>query len=306
MTPIDQPRTTYFYATGHCNSDCSYCTFRKSNSIQRLSVYVPTIEEILSDEDSLLLNTHFVLQGGEYTQHPEFEKLTAIIKERVQKVSLLTNCINLNAVKAIDFMVDHVTISYDGPAHDRIRGAPGNEVSIKEYLESLSDEQLEKTTLQMTLGPWNLGVEAVKSFLNTCDRYKVEPRFNVAEPTGLLGRGSYGIKLGPNVDQILYEVNLRLGEESIQARYLDLALRRTNRPLCFSTSMYTTIMPNLDVLFCQGLIAGAKIGNLAKESFNDIWTKSKKQRIKYRSCKQCYLSCNLIGDIKFQIKYGRL
>jgi MoaA/NifB/PqqE/SkfB family radical SAM enzyme len=300
----DVPRTCYLYVTSNCNSNCSYCVFRKGNKeLNRVDLTAGFIFEEIT-KSKVLKNCKFVLQGGEFTEHPEFLKIASFFNRHKIKTTLLTNCIEPDKVLLLEPLVNAITISYDGTPHDLVRGAPNNTQTIKHFLSVRKN--LVPVTLQMTLGPWNLKGVAIQNFLMMCSLYKTECRFNVAQSDGLLKNGSYMIsdhELSVIKNHIshfgrAFKVNTEAGLEYIQEV---INSKKSRRLPCRSLSMYTTITAEGNVLLCQGLeYASAVIGNIYVDRFDNIWNRSAHIRKSYRTCTACYLSCQLIGDMNYK------
>jgi MoaA/NifB/PqqE/SkfB family radical SAM enzyme len=299
----DMPKTIYFYATSFCNSDCPFCAFRKSNA-NMARAYMPYDDVVKFWEESPhVLNDRsdeigVVLQGGEYTLHPDAAKIAKFFESKCRKVTLLTNAIDPDKITPIVRYVNQITISLDGPNHDKVRLAPGNLQNIIKVLEYGYKVPI---NLQMTLGPWNMKAEDVEFVINMSDKYNAGLRFNVAFDGGILGMGKYKPDI-TNLKNIRNLIASNADDQDMNLVYLDNVIHavEVERLPCMSTSIYSTILQNGDVLLCQGLPhENAFIGNVYHTYFDAIWEIAAKKRLKYRLCKECVLSCQLIGDIKF-------
>lgn len=312
----DRPRTVYFYATSHCNSNCSYCVFRKSNGeMPRQHLPLPVIKEIWG-ESEILKTCGVVVQGGEFTLHPEAKGIMEYFKSLGLKVTLLTNAVVPSDSHALIALADQVTISLDGPKHDRSRGVPGNLQSVKALLATLIKSGHEGVTLQITLGPWNAGtetmaLETVAWFVRMCDDYGALPRFNLAADDGLLGTAKYAQKdeaLTAILGWLYFAKTLHTDSDmrdalSAGATYIRAAMDKSAGGFreCVSTSIYTTIGEDGSVWLCQGLNKDeAVVGNLLFSNFDAIWASSSELRIQSRVCQKCSLSCQLNGDIAYE------
>jgi MoaA/NifB/PqqE/SkfB family radical SAM enzyme len=284
--------------------------FRKSNSeLNRINLLLKFIQSKVL-ESQLLRNCKFVLQGGEFTEHPEHLQIARFFKEYGIQTALLTNCIDPEKVLMVEPEVGSITISYDGIVHDMVRGAPNNTEKIKYFLNNR--KKVVPVTLQLTLGPWNMRYAAIHSFLMMCSLYNVNARINVAQSDGFLRNGSYlstpqqltiishhvknfGSALKVDVTESLDYLN-----QVIEARY-------GNRLPCRSLSMYTTITAEGEVLLCQGLdYVQSKVGSLHDDNFDTIWHSMQKLRSAYKKCAACCLSCQLIGDLKYAKEQGKI
>lgn len=296
----DRPKTVYLYATSKCNSRCSYCVFRSQNQkLHRQDLSVELIDVVFGKSE-MLKGAGVVVQGGEFTMHPEAILIMNVLKKQGHKLTLLTNMVEPRLVEPLLGYCDKVTISYDGPNHDHSRGIPGNRASILDFIAKKRPFEVD---LQMTLGPWNLDVAAVSEFITTCVKAGVGCRFNVAFPSGLLGNAKYShdIKRLEEIAEMVEEI----AKERLSAQYLRTVAASLDNPLwrpeCVSTSMYPTIMADGSVLICQGLSPRlAKVGDIRNEPFDKIWAESAQLRRALRRCTECLLSCQLFGDLKFQ------
>lgn len=311
----DRPRTVYLYATSHCNSDCSYCVFRKSNK-KMVREWIPfeVIEKVWSESD-LLKECGIVVQGGEYALHPEAKQILEFFKYTGHKVTLLTNAVDPQLVFPLYGLADKITISLDSPKHDKIRGAKDNLENIVLMLGELSFVEGVETSLQMTIGPWNASTagEAIKNFswfIDMCLKYKCQPRVNVASDDGLLGTAHYTQKI-----EALSAISNTMTAMSVNSTYKEIAASiknnlqyilattariKGNAKECHSTSIYSTIMANGSVWVCQGLSEKeAIVGNINDQPFDTIWEKAASRRASLVKCKACNLSCQLNGDLSY-------
>lgn len=317
----DRPRTVYLYATSHCNSNCSYCVFRYSNKeLPRVHLSLDTIIDTWENSE-LLENCGVVVQGGEFTLHPEALEIMKYLRSVSPKLTLLTNAVDVELARPLIEYATQVTISLDGPSHDKARGVPGNLASVLRMLSLLDHKEI-PTTLQMTIGPWNAkdvaqGTENVLWFIDTCMLYNCQPRFNIASDDGLLGAAHYkqnqetlieisnGIRL--LATQRAYE---KISKSLISgAKYIAAASNKKagNFIPCFSTSIYTTIGEDGSVWLCQGLSKEeAVIGNIHENGFDEIWNSASSDRKEFRTCQACTLSCQLTGDLAYMQNSGRV
>jgi MoaA/NifB/PqqE/SkfB family radical SAM enzyme len=311
----DRPRTIYFYATSHCNSNCAYCAFRFTNKeMPRVHMPLETIKKVWSNSEILKV-CGVVVQGGEFTVHPEAYGIMKFFGNYVPKLTLLTNGIDPFLTTTLLPFSTQVTISVDGPLHDKTRGVKGNLSNIFTLLESM-DEYRGGKTLQITLGPWNAktieqGTENVLWFLKMCKEFGCQPRFNIASDDGLLGIAHYeqSISVLSEIASMMEDL-AKQSEYAVLAKsmkggavYIRAALAKKNGLFipCVSTSIYSTIGADGSVWMCQGLNEHeAVVGNINEKSFDQIWRDSAEKRKQYRECQQCTLSCQLTGDLAYQ------
>lgn len=310
----DRPRTVYFYATSHCNSNCSYCAFRFTNKdMPRMHMPLETIKRAWLESPMLGL-CGVVVQGGEFTIHPEALGIMQFFRSYVPKVTLLTNAVDPFLTIPLLPYSTQVTISVDGPMHDKSRGVKGNLVNVFTLLEKMRDYRGGKT-IQITLGPWNArtveqGTENVLWFLDVCKEYDCQPRFNIASDDGLLGIAHYQQskdvlkEIASGMEMLAKQSEYATLAKSMRGgvRYIQAALAKKDGAFipCVSTSIYTTIGADGAVWMCQGLNEHeAVVGNINEKPFDQIWVESASKRMQYRECQQCTLSCQLTGDLAY-------
>lgn len=311
----DRPRTIYFYATSHCNSNCAYCAFRTSNKeMPRMHLPLVDIRRIWL-QSNILRTCGVVVQGGEFTVHPEAEDIMRFFHTFIPKVTLLTNAVDPEATYPLVPYATQVTISLDGLDHDKSRGVSGNLANVMRLLTHLKAMK-SNTTLQITFGPWNarskeLAQENIEWFLDTCMSYNAQPRFNIASDDGLLGISRYEQKeeVLTHIRKYLLDLSNKIGYEKISkslrsgSQYILTAVMKSNGTIftCNSTSIYSTIGADGSVWMCQGLPEKeAVVGSLmGEDTFDQIWASFADKRKEYRACQACTLSCQLNGDIAY-------
>jgi MoaA/NifB/PqqE/SkfB family radical SAM enzyme len=265
-------------------------------------------------ESSILKSCGIVVQGGEYTLHPEALPIMKFFYELLPKVTLLTNAVDPDLVYPLVGYAHQITISLDGSGHDKARGVKGNRDNILKLLSELPVSR-KKVTVQMTLGPWNastieMALHNVDWVLDVCTFYRVQPRFNIASDDGLLGTANYSQKkdvLTNLFGEMTAMSNLNKYsnvKDSLRdgANYIMAAVTKEGGfdMTCHSTSIYSTINADGSVLLCQGLdVNEATVGNIYSTPFDVIWDRAHPRREEYRGCQKCTLSCQLNGDLKY-------
>lgn len=280
----------------------------------RVHMPLQTIKRVWLESD-ILRTCGIVVQGGEFTIHPEAEGIMRFFHTFLPKVTLLTNAVQPELALPLIPFATQVTISLDGPMHDVSRGVKGNLDGVLSVLEHLKEVN-KSTTLQITLGPWNarsitIARDTVKWFLDVCLEANAQPRFNIASDDGLLGIAHYEQKW-----EVLKELYLdmiswsgKLEYEKISksirggAQYILAAISKSSGTVwpCYSTSIYSTIGADGTIWMCQGLSEKeASIGKVGGDyTFDQLWAAAATKRQEYRTCQACSLSCQLIGDIAY-------
>lgn len=256
-----------------------------------------------------------VVQGGEFTIHPEAYEIMEFFGTHVPKLTLLTNAVDPHLTIPLLPFASQVTISVDGPLHDKTRGVKGNLVNIFVLLEQMKDNYKGGKTLQITLGPWNArtveqGTDNIMWFLDVCRDYGWQPRFNIASDDGLLGIAHYQQsqtvlnEIAKGMEMLAKQQEYAVLAKSMRGgvRYIQAALAKKDGAFipCVSTSIYSTIGADGSVWLCQGLDEHeAVVGNVNDKPFDQIWKDAAPKRKEYRECQQCTLSCQLTGDLAY-------
>ncbi|MFL6450140.1 MAG: radical SAM protein [Bryobacteraceae bacterium] len=113
------------YPHRRCNCRCVMCDIWKDRSADEIS---PDDLERHLDDISRLKVQWIVLSGGEPLMHSDLFRLTALIRSRGIRVTILTTGLLLeHHARSIVESVDDVIVSLDGPPpiHDQVRRVPG-------------------------------------------------------------------------------------------------------------------------------------------------------------------------------------
>ena len=110
---------------GRCNCRCTMCDIWKNTDADEL--HLADVEEQLKSLENLNVSW-IVLSGGEALMHRDLWKITAALRTRNVRITLLSSGLLLSreAARIVEH-IDDMIVSLDGPAeiHDAIRGVNG-------------------------------------------------------------------------------------------------------------------------------------------------------------------------------------
>jgi len=124
-----------------CNCRCTMCDIWKNTAREELRA--ADIERQIESLERLSVEW-VVLSGGEALMHSDLWQLTAILRVRKIRITLLSSglLISRDAARIVD-QVDDLIVSLDGPqpVHDSIRGVPGAFRCIEKGVRDLQREK---------------------------------------------------------------------------------------------------------------------------------------------------------------------
>jgi len=252
---------------------------------------IELFERIINDVPN---GVHINITGGEPLLHPKINEMLALLSKRNKSYTLFSNGILAEKLCKIvrSAGVKKLVLSCDGPkeTYKRVRGVD-NYNNIVKIVDELKDEV--NVSIDFTINPLNTKEDLTKVKI-FCD-----------------SRGAY---LGVGVyDNPKYFDTTMKKEELYDAdglasypvnRYIRLYnswLSGNLRLPCYSIRFSCAILPQGDVLMCQG--KRIVLGNLNKHPLSKIWEYSKKSGIfrKYSDCNGCWLLCQRSYDAALAI-----
>ncbi|MAF36644.1 radical SAM protein [archaeon] len=274
------------YVTNRCNSRCKHCLIWAKRPFEDLSV--EAMKHII-ESDSVHKATTFGLEGGEFFEHPEYEEILRLFKGR--DYTLLTNGIRADLVieMAKKHKIKKINMSLDGTkeTYKYMRGVDTYENVIRIALELKSQSEI---FLTYTFSPWNSlsDYEHVKKF---CEDNNFGFGYNIYQNMPFMDTTQKSTKLP---EQIL---PTQTNSEYL-IRYNDWMGGRVKLP-CYSIQTNVVVHPNGNVPLCQN--RGDILGNVYKQSFDDIWQSAKTKQLQKASknCNGCWSSYHRLFDIKF-------
>lgn len=290
-------RSVQLYTTNRCNSRCVHCYVWQYKDHVDLPVAV--IEKLLRSE-CLAPGNEICLEGGEFTQHPEYREILGLFADR--QVCVITNGLLTDRIvdMADHFRISRVMVSLDGSreTYRRVRGLDAYE-RVLETIRQLKGRV--EVVVNFTFVPWNdasdyrhvrgvcaeLGVE-----LGLPSLYTDQPYFKTIErPAAIAGK---------------YEaVVTRDGHQRRYYDYHDAWLRGEKKLPCFSIFRSALVYPEGDVYFCHQ--RKALLGNLHERSFDEIWNSaaSRVAQDTFLDCNDCWCSAHRLQDV-YAEPLGRL
>lgn len=314
--PLAPPIRASLRVTARCNSDCSYCPYRKSLSRERVDISLETLRNTIDSLAELGVKLLF-LSGGEPLLRNDITDICAHAHNRGMIVQLSTNGLLLTQSCALglsDAGLRHLIMSLDSLEVDIYASHRGvNNKRISETLDTLS--------YFAQLKPDN---SSAVTFVVSQKNYRELPGF--IHYIEAIGNGCIGVniqpfhdsrftrnpELRPNPDDELawkeiMEQVVTLKSEGFHINVRDDYLRHIpafifhNAPQegpCMTGFMGIFITENLDAVPCWKFPA---IGNLNDKSALDIWLSEpysvSRHRMLHRDCDNCMLMCHTgLGD----------
>ncbi len=264
------------FATNRCNSRCKICNIW--SECPKNDLPLSAIESLL-EAKVINKNASWSLVGGEFILHPEYDKILELFNEKRRNYAVFSNGIMVDRlVEAVKgFEIPKVLLSLDGPKETylNVRGVDAHDKVIR-AIEELKD--ITNLSVTYTINPLN-SVEDFKYVKGVVEKHGIE--------IGVVVYDTREIFHTQIKDQKLYDL-----DGVFKSRYLDsykMWKEKNMRIPCFSIRTNATIMPNGDVLLCQ--FKNVVLGNIHKNSIDEIWKSSKAIQDKYKSCSCCWVSC---------------
>lgn len=271
----------HLFVTNRCNSKCRICYIW--NKRPKIDLDVQKIKEVVSSK-VVEKNALFCLLGGEFILHPECETLLEFFSEKNKNFILFSNGILTDKLVELvkEFKVPKLMLSLDGPkeTYKKVRGIDGYDDVIRTIKELKDSTEI---TLTYVINPFN----SRKDFLHVK---------NVAE------KNKIGLVIGTYDTRGIYDTKLSQTKfysigDLFKSNYLksyELWSKGLLNIPCWSIRTLTTIMENGDVLLCQQ--KDIVLGNIYKESLEDIWIRSRELQKSFVNCNGCWISCHRSFD----------
>jgi MoaA/NifB/PqqE/SkfB family radical SAM enzyme len=273
------------FATDRCNSQCSICNIWKKNPKTDLD---PCIVKKLLKSRALLKSSSFILAGGEFILHPEFDEILSLLNESKRDYTLLSNGLLSDRLVEVvrEFKVKRLTLSLDGSAetYKKVRGVDGYS-SVEKVVDSLADDDVH-VGIGYTVNPWNSRLDLLH-VMDFCRRKNVDLHVGY-----YCGMEYYGVS---SHTEDLYQV-----ADLIDHPYHRLHSKWASggfRMPCVSIFLRTVVRPNGDVDLCEP--SQIKLGNLYEKDLEEIWY-CKGTRLLQKgkfSCNGCWHDTQRLCDI---------
>ncbi|MGB9841201.1 MAG: radical SAM/SPASM domain-containing protein [Candidatus Bathyarchaeales archaeon] len=271
------------YVTNRCNSRCLICGIWKD--LPKVDMNINLLKKLLNDR--IAKKAQFCLQGGEFFLHPDYDKILKLF--RGKKFFVETNGILDKIVieSIIEYDIPSLYISLDGDmdTYKRIRGVDAYN-NVLNVISTCS--KLCSVTIGFTMTPYN-------DYNDLIHVAEIAKKFKCNLWLNIFGSPPH-FKINNFYDQTMAHSHFQLASLSPlvsknDQNYIRAYLKGLTLP-CLSTRIYSTILPNGDVLFCQGL--NITLGNIKDTTFRDVWFSRKRFSLlrATHNCQRCALSCH--------------
>jgi MoaA/NifB/PqqE/SkfB family radical SAM enzyme len=274
------------FVTDRCNSQCLICNIWKKKPKTDLD---PDIVKAVLESKVLLKSCNFILAGGEFILHPEFDKILSLLNESKRDYTLLSNGLMADKLVEVvrEFEVKRLTLSLDGSeqTYEQVRGVDGYS-RVEKVVDELSGEDVH-IGVGFTVNPWNSRLDLLH-VMDFCRRKAVDLHVGY-----YCGMEYYGVSKSAGE---LYLVG-DLVHHPYHRLYPVWASGNLEMP-CLSILLRTVIRPNGDVELCEP--SQIRLGNLYEENLEEIW-RSHETRLLHKnkfSCNGCWHDTQRLCDFQ--------
>lgn len=269
-----------FYITNMCNSGCKTCSIWRNK--KRCDLSPEKIEDVLR----AFPEADYVIGGGEAILHNRIGDIFSILDYYAVNFTLLSNCIMLDKLKSYCERCDirNVTVSYDGVAHDLIRGSKGNSKKIWNFVEWAKPYGI-NVKLSYTYSAFN--EQLFESDMEEIKSHGIEKvYFCLAQDMELLGANE-GVR-AKTFDRLhkYYDMIDKKDQQFI------IGMINNERRVCDSQSQVHTIYSNGDIVRCQSYLSEQVLGNINnmnEAQIKELFTGIKNEKCPYDG--KCNLLC---------------
>ena len=291
--------------THRCNSRCNMCRIWNHQT--------DAADEIKPEHLERLPNTFFTnVGGGETFLRDDLEDVIEVLRPKTRRIVISTNGQLTNQIVrfAEKFPDIGIRISIDGLAdvHDRIRGVAGSFSRAYRTLLSLVEMGHADSGIAMTLQDSN--------FADLLPVYQIARTNRVEFATGLIQNAFY---FRTNLNRIVHSEEIAVALEALSnlqlsslrpkdwfRAYFNVGLaKRARHQLhprrCAMGSQAGFVTdPNGDVLPCNSHDQRLVLGNLRRQSWNEIWHGPQAAVVR-QNVASCDKQCWAIGDVAPEI-----
>lgn len=269
-----------FYITNMCNSGCKTCSIWRNK--QRCELSPERIEDVLR----AFPDADYVIGGGEAILHTRIADIFSILDYYAVNYTLLSNCIMLDKLKSYceRYDVRNVTVSYDGVAHDLIRGSKGNSKKIWNFVDWARPYGI-NVKLSYTYSAFN--EQLFESDMEEIRSHGIEKiYFCLAQDMELLGANeSVRAKSFDRLHKY-YDMIDKKDQQFI------IGMINNERRVCDSQSQVHTIYSNGDIVRCQSYLSEQVLGNINnmnEDQIKELFGSIKNEKCPYND--KCNLLC---------------
>lgn len=269
-----------FYITNMCNSGCKTC------SIWRNKTRCELVPERMEDVIRAFPEADYVIGGGEAILHKRIEDIFSILDYYAVNYTLLSNCIMLDKLKSYceRYDIRNVTVSYDGTAHDIIRGSQGNSKKIWNFVDWAKQRGI-NVKLSYTYSAFNENF--FEEDMQQIKQHGIEKiYFCLAQDMDLLGANdSVRAKTFDRIHEY-YDMIDKKDQQFI------IGMINNDRSVCDSQSQVHTVYSDGSIVRCQSYLSEQVLGNI--NNMNEQQIKELLSGIKNEKCpydSKCNLLC---------------
>lgn len=269
-----------FYITNMCNSGCKTCSIWRNKTMCEL------VPERMEDVIRAFPEADYVIGGGEAILHKRIEDIFSILDYYAVNYTLLSNCIMLDKLKLYceRYGIRNVTVSYDGTAHDIIRGSQGNSKKIWNFVDWAKQRGI-NVKLSYTYSAFNENL--FEEDMQQIKQHGIEKiYFCLAQGMDLLGANdSVRAKTFDRIHEY-YDMIDKKDQQFI------IGMINNDRRACDSQSQVHTIYSDGNIVRCQSYLSEQVLGNI--NNMNEQQIKELLSGIKNEKCPydgKCNLLC---------------
>lgn len=249
------------YITNRCNSHCKTCSIWKNDWPEELKA-----NDILAIT-AMFPEADYVIGGGEAILHTEIERILWSLQNDKINYTLLSNCIWPKRLCELveKYKVPTVTVSFDGLAHDEIRGSAGNMANIIGFKDWCDCNNV-RMKISYTYSKYNEDrfkedMQFIKEKLGFNEIY-----FCLAQDMDLLMTAEADESFEARDFEQILECDLITDKDKRHVKSMITGVRRC----CTSQNNVHTIYSNGDIVRCQSFKSKDVLGNIDKLSCYEI------------------------------------
>lgn len=310
--PLAPPIRASLHVTSHCNSDCVYCSYRRSLLRDRHDLPLVSIVEAIDSMAELGVRLLFI-SGGEPLLRNDLIQICSHAKGRRMTVQLSTNGLLLtrqivldlneaglsNLIMSLDSLEDEVYMQHRGVHNPRIL----EKLDLLAVFANLRKENSSAVTFvvsQKNFLELPAFVRFIDNFANGRICVNIQPfhDFGLSHNQDLRFSSEYESMLNETIRQVIalkeMGCHVNASEDYLHA-IPDFLLHGHLRGeiSCHVGYFGMYVQENLDVLPCWKM---PPVGNLANSSATDIWLSAAyveaRNRMIQKKCSRCMLLCH--------------
>ena len=269
-----------FYITNMCNSGCKTCSIWRNKTRCELS------PKRMEDVIRAFPEADYVIGGGEAILHKRIYDIFSILDYYSVNYTLLSNCIMLDKLKLYCelYGISNVTVSYDGTAHDIIRGSQGNSKKIWNFVDWAKQRGI-NVKLSYTYSAFNENL--FEEDMQQIKQHGIEKiYFCLAQDMDLLGANdSVRAKTFDRIHKY-YDMIDKKDQQFI------IGMINNDRRICDSQSQVHTVYSDGSIVRCQSYLSEQVLGNvnhMNEQQIKELLSSIENEKCPYDS--KCNLLC---------------